>query len=68
MGPEEVTGEEQRAFFKGVARGHEDFDTSKVTRVEVITLNGRGYTNYDASHVSISLQDTGRTLKVFIDG
>lgn len=65
---DKLSAEEQRAYYDGVARGHEDFDTSKVTRVEVITLNGRGYTNYDARQVSISLQDTGRTLKVFIDG
>lgn len=43
-------------------------DTSKVNRVEVITWQGRGYTNYTASNVSVHLQDAGRTLKVFIDG
>lgn len=42
-------------------------DTSKVTRVEVIDENGRSYTNWNEQNkVELSLQDDGRTLKVFI--
>lgn len=50
-------------------------DTTKVTRIEVITKDGRVYTywaEYDKKDkpnpkVELSLQDDGRTLKVFID-
>lgn len=38
-----------------------------VTRVEVIDENGRSYVNWDKNNiVNISIQDEGRTLKVFI--
>lgn len=57
---------EQQAYYKGVARGHEDYDFSKVTRVEVIDSNGRAYVAYDVEP-TIMLQDGGRTLKVFVD-
>ena len=39
---------------------------SKVTRVEVITSNGREFVQYDCSNVQVSQQDNGRTLKVFL--
>lgn len=48
-------------------------DTMKVTRVEVIDHNGRSYVFDPRAHpgafiaVGVSLQDEGRTLKVFID-
>jgi hypothetical protein len=37
-----------------------------VNRFEVIDSNGRVYTNYDISNVQVTLQDDGRTLKVFL--
>ena len=44
-------------------------DTSKVSRVEVIDHSkdgeGRVYTKWDVK-VELSLQDSGRTLKVFV--
>lgn len=49
-----------------------DFITEmpKLTRVEVIdhssTGHGRAWSKYDARDVAISIQDDGRTLKVFI--
>ena len=39
---------------------------SNVTRVEVITSEGREFVRYDCSNVQVSLQDEGRTLKVFL--
>jgi hypothetical protein len=44
-----------------------DYPTDKVTRVEVIDGQGRAYVNWeDTIKVQLSLQDDGRTLKVFI--
>jgi hypothetical protein len=37
-----------------------------VTRVEVITDEGREFVRYDCSNVQVSLQDNGRTIKVFL--
>jgi hypothetical protein len=37
-----------------------------VTRVEVIGNNGREYVQYECSDVQVSLQDDGRTVKVFL--
>ena len=37
-----------------------------INRVEVISKNGREYVQYDCSHVQVSEQDNGRTLKVFL--
>ena len=37
-----------------------------VTRVEVITSNGREFVQYDCSNVQVSLQDDGSTIKVFL--
>ena len=43
-------------------------DTLKVTRVEVIDEKGRSYVNWkDNNKVKLSLQDDGRTLKIFIE-
>lgn len=39
----------------------------EVTRIEVIDENGRNYVRYDCK-TKLSLQDNGRTLKVFIEG
>lgn len=41
-------------------------DTAKVTRFEVITEEGRVYVRYGVN-VDLSLQDDGRTLKVFLN-
>jgi hypothetical protein len=41
----------------------------KVNRVEVIDQEGRSYVNWKLTNkVEISLQDDGKTLKVFISG
>ena len=40
-------------------------DTSKVTRFELITENGRSVVEYNCD-VELSLQDDGQTLKVFV--
>jgi hypothetical protein len=37
-----------------------------INRVEVISKNGREYVQYDCSHVQVSEQDDGRTLKIFL--
>jgi hypothetical protein len=39
---------------------------SNVTRVEVITDDGREFVRYDCRNVQVSLQDDGRTIKVFL--
>ena len=39
----------------------------KVTRVEVIEPGKRAYVQYDAKNVQVSLQDDGRTLKIFVE-
>lgn len=43
-------------------------ETNNVTRVEVIDHNGRSYVNWNKNNkVLLSLQDEGRTLKIFVD-
>ena len=43
-------------------------ETKNVTRVEVIDHTGRSYVNWNIlNRVTVSLQDDGRTLKVFVD-
>ena len=37
-----------------------------VTRVEVITREGREFVRYECSNVQVSLQDDGQTIKVFL--
>ena len=37
-----------------------------VTRVEVISENGRDYVNAQCSNVRIATQDDGRTIKIFL--
>ena len=39
---------------------------TKVTRVEVITNNGRELVLNECSNVQVSLQDDGQTIKVFL--
>jgi hypothetical protein len=39
-----------------------------VVRVEVIDENGRSYVNWNKDNiVHVSIQDEGRTMKIFID-
>ena len=41
---------------------------TKITRVEVITDTGRDYVNWkDDNDITVSYQDDGRTLKVFVN-
>ena len=37
-----------------------------VTRVEVINGSEREFVRYECSHVQVSLQDDGQTIKVFL--
>ena len=40
----------------------------KITRVEVIDENGRSYVNWNENNrIECSIQDEGRTLKVFVN-
>lgn len=39
---------------------------NEVTRVEVIDKFGRSYSNYNVENIEFSLQDDGKTLKVFL--
>lgn len=41
-------------------------DYKKVTRFEVIDRCGRSYSNWNVEDVKFSLQDDGKTLKVFL--
>ena len=38
----------------------------KVTRVEVIDSDGRAFTRYGCSDVTLALQDGGHTMKIFL--
>eukprot|EP00919_Chromeraceae_sp_WS-2016_P047398 GHVR01112336.1.p1 GENE.GHVR01112336.1~~GHVR01112336.1.p1 ORF type:complete len:170 (-),score=30.52 GHVR01112336.1:51-560(-) len=42
-------------------------NTSDFNRVEIIDETGRAYTNYKVEAVRSSVQDNGKTLKLFID-
>ena len=37
-----------------------------VTRVEVVTDNGREFVQHDCTNVQVSLQDDGKTIKIFL--
>ena len=37
-----------------------------ITRLEVIDKFGRSYVNHNVADIDVSLQDTGRTLKIFV--
>ena len=41
-------------------------DLRDVTRLEVIDQFGRSYVNHNVADIDISLQDTGKTLKLFV--
>ena len=53
---------------KDIQQPNGDFIKSypDVTRVEVITNNGREFVQYECSNVQVSLQDDGQTIKVFL--
>ncbi len=53
------------SFVEGYTQCHEDNNTSKVTRVEVVDKTGKVYSKWDCN-VELSYQDNGRTLKVFV--
>ena len=38
----------------------------EVTRVEVVTDNGREFVQHDCTNVQVILQDDGRTIEVFL--
>jgi hypothetical protein len=38
-----------------------------VTRLELIDESGRAYTNLTVDNIVLSVQDEGRTLKIFVD-
>ena len=38
----------------------------KITRLEVIDAKGRSYTNWRVESIEESIQDEGRTLKLFV--
>jgi hypothetical protein len=40
----------------------------QVSRIEVIDERGRSYVTHHAANVMLSLQDGGRTLKIFTQG
>lgn len=40
--------------------------TDKVTRVEVISENGRELIHHNLKNIELQLQDDDRTLKIFI--
>ncbi len=47
-------------------------DTKQVTRVEIINhqddlINSRVFIKHDCQNVELSLQDDGKTLKIFIN-
>ena len=43
-----------------------EFDVEKVTRLEIIDSDGRNYVQRNVKEMDFSLQDDGRTLKIFI--
>lgn len=67
--PTRYYGHEARRNAKFVAIEHlkQFTNLEQVTRVEVIDENGRNYVNWQKDNqVQTSLQDDGRTLKIFI--
>ena len=51
-----------------IQQPNDDFLTNypEVTRVEVVTDNGREFVQHDCTNVQVSLQDDGSTIKVFL--
>ena len=40
--------------------------SEEITRVEVIDENGRAYVNWEVEDLQLHVQDSGRTLKLFV--
>lgn len=40
---------------------------TEFNRVEVINSTGRVYTGYKLKHVAVSVQNNGKTLKIFVE-
>ena len=60
--------EEELIMTEDIQQPNGDFlkNYPDVTRVEVITDEGREFVRYECSNVQVSLQDDGQTLKVFL--
>jgi len=60
--------EQIRQQIKDIQQPNGDFlkNYPDVTRVEVITGEGREFVRYECSNVQVSLQDDGQTIKVFL--
>ena len=60
--------EEELLMTEDIQQSNGDFlkNYPDVTRVEVITSEGREFVRYECSNVQVSLQDDGQTLKVFL--
>ena len=60
--------EQIRQQIKDIQQPNGDFlkNYPDVTRVEVITSEGREFVRYECSNVQVSLQDDGQTIKVFL--
>lgn len=53
--------------YKKIVEHYFTYNSSHINRVEVIDENGRSYVNWrEENNTTISIQDEGRTLKVFI--
>lgn len=39
-----------------------------VTRLEIIDESGRAYVRHNIAKVNVSIQDDGKTLKIFVNG
>jgi hypothetical protein len=60
--------EEELLMTEDIQQPNGDFlkNYPDVTRVEVITSEGREFVRYECSNVQVSLQDDGQTIKVFL--
>jgi len=60
--------EEELIMTEDIQQPNGDFlkNYPDVTRVEVITSEGREFVRYECSNVQVSLQDDGQTIKVFL--
>lgn len=44
-----------------------DMQRLNVTRLEIIDENGRVYSRWDIDRLEVSVQDDGRTIKMFVN-
>lgn len=40
---------------------------ASVTRLEIMDANGKSYSNYDGDRITLSFEDNGLTLRIFVD-